>query len=325
MPASGRSSSTPGSPCTSGRSGRSVEAREALERLVGHLRDWVTLDTYLVRYMVEPSMRPTVLASALSATLEMVREGTLAMRQDGPFAPLWVQAALANGGRAVEPEGWTSARTSPRGGSRSMRPQPDRRRGHAHRRGAAVRRRRAAWRGGPGAACPKAPTSRRSSTTCSAVYAARASTSSGSPANGRSARRATCPSCWRATWSSRRSCPARRHGDAGHHRLSPARDPGRDRGDPRRRDLQGHPRHCSRDRLDPPARAAQGAGPARDLRHDAGLPGAFRPRRDRRPAGSRGAERGRLHRGPPAGRLSVPVPSDAEALREDEDPLDATS
>jgi segregation and condensation protein A len=36
-------------------------------------------------------MRPTVLASALSATLEMVREGKLVMRQDEAFAPLWVR------------------------------------------------------------------------------------------------------------------------------------------------------------------------------------------------------------------------------------------
>jgi len=68
-----------------------IEAREALERLVGHLNDWVTLDTYLVEYMVEPAMRPTVLASALSATLEMVREGKLTMRQDEAFAPVWVK------------------------------------------------------------------------------------------------------------------------------------------------------------------------------------------------------------------------------------------
>ena len=67
-----------------------VDARHALERLVGHLTDWVSLDQYLVRYVVEPQMRPTVLASALSATLELVREGRLTMRQDEPFAPLWV-------------------------------------------------------------------------------------------------------------------------------------------------------------------------------------------------------------------------------------------
>ena len=68
-----------------------IDAREALERLVGHLGDWVTLDSYLVEYMVEPSMRSTVMASALSATLEMVREGKLTLRQDAAFAPLWIK------------------------------------------------------------------------------------------------------------------------------------------------------------------------------------------------------------------------------------------
>lgn len=77
-----------------------VEAREALERLVGQINDWVDLDTYLVRYMVEPSLRPTVLASAFSATLEMVREGQMQVRQDEPFAPLWIRPAEGQGGPA---------------------------------------------------------------------------------------------------------------------------------------------------------------------------------------------------------------------------------
>jgi segregation and condensation protein A len=68
-----------------------IDARDALERLVGRLSDWVTLDTYLIDYMVEPSMRSTVMASALSATLEMVREGKLSVRQDEAFAPVWVK------------------------------------------------------------------------------------------------------------------------------------------------------------------------------------------------------------------------------------------
>jgi segregation and condensation protein A len=42
--------------------------------------------------MAAPEQRPTVLASAFSATLELVREGRLALRQDGAFAPLWVRA-----------------------------------------------------------------------------------------------------------------------------------------------------------------------------------------------------------------------------------------
>jgi segregation and condensation protein A len=68
-----------------------VDAREALERLVGDARDWTALDDYLVRYMATPEQRVTVLASAFAATLELVREGRLAVRQDRPFASLWVR------------------------------------------------------------------------------------------------------------------------------------------------------------------------------------------------------------------------------------------
>ncbi len=76
-----------------------LEARDTLERLMGQIEDWVALDEYLLRYVVEPAMRPTVLASAFSATLEMVREGKLVLRQDGHFAPLWVRSAAEGGVR----------------------------------------------------------------------------------------------------------------------------------------------------------------------------------------------------------------------------------
>jgi segregation and condensation protein A len=72
-----------------------VEAREALERLLGLAQDWTVLDSYLVRFIAAPEQRPTVLASALSASLELVREGRLAMRQDEAFAPLWVRSRPA--------------------------------------------------------------------------------------------------------------------------------------------------------------------------------------------------------------------------------------
>ena len=68
-----------------------ADARDALQRLIGEAQDWTTLDGYLLRYMVEPQMRPTILASAFSATLEMAREGRLVLRQYKPFAPLWVR------------------------------------------------------------------------------------------------------------------------------------------------------------------------------------------------------------------------------------------
>ncbi|MGI6246989.1 MAG: segregation and condensation protein A [Pseudochelatococcus sp.] len=68
-----------------------AEAREALQRLVGGARDWTALDPWLESFMATPGMRATVRASALSATLEMVREGRIELRQDAPFAPLMLR------------------------------------------------------------------------------------------------------------------------------------------------------------------------------------------------------------------------------------------
>jgi segregation and condensation protein A len=68
-----------------------AEAREALERLIGGAADWSRLDQYLLAYMVEPSLKATVLASSFAATLELVREGRLEMHQHAAFAPLYVR------------------------------------------------------------------------------------------------------------------------------------------------------------------------------------------------------------------------------------------
>ena len=70
-----------------------VEAREALVRLTGITGQWSELDAFLVAYCVTPAMRRTVRASAFAVTLEMVKEGRLALRQDRAFAPLWVKVA----------------------------------------------------------------------------------------------------------------------------------------------------------------------------------------------------------------------------------------
>ena len=74
-----------------------AEARAALERLAGRAADWSVLDDFLVQYCVTPALRRTVRASTFSASLEMVREGHLQMRQDKPFAPLWVRAVAKPG------------------------------------------------------------------------------------------------------------------------------------------------------------------------------------------------------------------------------------
>jgi len=68
-----------------------AEAREALERLSGVAMDWTTMDGFLMHYFTSPEARKTVRASTFSASLELVREGKLEIRQDRAFAPIWVR------------------------------------------------------------------------------------------------------------------------------------------------------------------------------------------------------------------------------------------
>ena len=77
-----------------------VEARAVLQRLVGATGEWSRLDDYLIAFVVDPSMRATVFASSLAATLEMVREGAVEMHQSGAFAPIYVRKRAS-----VEPAG----------------------------------------------------------------------------------------------------------------------------------------------------------------------------------------------------------------------------
>jgi segregation and condensation protein A len=80
-----------------------AEARERLERLLGGgVSDWMRLDQFLIDYVAEPSQRATALASSFSASLEMVREGMLDIRQDAPFAPLWLRPHRADADPAGE-------------------------------------------------------------------------------------------------------------------------------------------------------------------------------------------------------------------------------
>jgi segregation and condensation protein A len=67
------------------------EAREILERLIGQATDWSRLDQFLLDYLVEPSMRSTVMASSLAATLELVREGAMEVHQQSAFAPIYLR------------------------------------------------------------------------------------------------------------------------------------------------------------------------------------------------------------------------------------------
>jgi segregation and condensation protein A len=80
-----------------------AEARAVLERLIGVSTDWSRLDEYLVAYVVEPSLRVTVLASSFAATLEMVREGLLEVHQNIAFAPIYLRKRATGGTDAAVP------------------------------------------------------------------------------------------------------------------------------------------------------------------------------------------------------------------------------
>lgn len=77
------------------------DAREVLARLIGSVGDWTTLDSFLIEYMAAPEEKRTAMASSFAATLEMVREGKLEVRQDQVFAPIYLRGR-AQGVRAVE-------------------------------------------------------------------------------------------------------------------------------------------------------------------------------------------------------------------------------
>lgn len=67
------------------------EARETLERLVGTMDDWGTFDLWLERYLATPELRRSVRASSFTASLELVREGVLELRQDDVFKPIYLR------------------------------------------------------------------------------------------------------------------------------------------------------------------------------------------------------------------------------------------
>ena len=67
------------------------EARDILTRLVGSFRDWTALDTFLLDYLASPEERATATASSFAASLELVREGVVEIRQTEAFAPLYLR------------------------------------------------------------------------------------------------------------------------------------------------------------------------------------------------------------------------------------------
>jgi segregation and condensation protein A len=78
------------------------EARDILTRMLGTLSDWTALDRFLLDYLALPGERATAIASSFAASLELVREGTLELRQAEAFAPLYMRGRA---GRPTPPAG----------------------------------------------------------------------------------------------------------------------------------------------------------------------------------------------------------------------------
>jgi segregation and condensation protein A len=71
------------------------EARDILTRMIGRMAEWTPMEIFLSPYLVAPDMRATVKASSFGASLELVREGRLDLRQTEPFAPLYIRDRAA--------------------------------------------------------------------------------------------------------------------------------------------------------------------------------------------------------------------------------------
>ena len=63
-----------------------------LEAMVGKMRDWTAIAAFMPREG-DPDFRRSALASTVVATLELARRGSLDLRQDAPFGPVFVKAA----------------------------------------------------------------------------------------------------------------------------------------------------------------------------------------------------------------------------------------
>lgn len=76
-----------------------VEARQLLSSMLGEIGDWTALQSYFLSYL-PPADRVTATASAFAASLELVREGKVELRQDGAFSAIYLRRA--EGGKAHE-------------------------------------------------------------------------------------------------------------------------------------------------------------------------------------------------------------------------------
>ena len=61
--------------------------------LMGVSADLVYLACFLIDYTLSPQERASAVASSFAASLVLVREGKLEVRQNAPFAPIYMRAS----------------------------------------------------------------------------------------------------------------------------------------------------------------------------------------------------------------------------------------
>ena len=76
------------------------EARTILERLLGAMDDWGRFDGWLADYLADPAERASLVASSLTASLELAREGRLELRQEHAFQPIYMRRRTEPAGQA---------------------------------------------------------------------------------------------------------------------------------------------------------------------------------------------------------------------------------
>lgn len=67
------------------------QARDRLMAMIGTDGDWTALDRFLIDYALAPAARATAIASSFAASLELVREGMMEIRQEDAFAPIYLR------------------------------------------------------------------------------------------------------------------------------------------------------------------------------------------------------------------------------------------
>lgn len=70
---------------------RVEEARRRLEAMLGTIKDWNSLDALLPPELRDQGLGRSALASTLMASLELVREGMVDIRQLAPYGPVYVR------------------------------------------------------------------------------------------------------------------------------------------------------------------------------------------------------------------------------------------